>query len=146
MIELRCTVRNCKQLLNRHDRTLRCDSGHSFDQAKEGYWNLTQPQDKKSSNPGDAVDAVLARHRWLKKGHAKGLVDSLKALASTACVEAGPILDLGCGEGSFGSALFSGHAANFSASIFLVERSSSLRVGGRIQGWLLDEIRPPAKQ
>jgi len=44
---------------------LRCEAGHHFDQAKESYWNLTQPQDKKSSNPGGNRDAVLARHRWL---------------------------------------------------------------------------------
>ena len=116
MIQLRCTVRNCQQLLTRHERVLRCDNGHSFDQAKEGYWNLTQPQDKKSSNPGDSDDAVLARHRWLKRGHATGLIESLKELTSGgqgSSLSANSIMDLGCGEGSFGPALFSGQAANY---------------------------------
>ena len=63
MLELRCTVRNCKHTLVLSDNGLSCAAGHHFDQAKEGYWNLTQPQDKKSSNPGDTRDAVLARHR-----------------------------------------------------------------------------------
>lgn len=129
MIELRCTVRNCQQLLARHERTLRCDNGHSFDQAKEGYWNLTQPQDKKSSNPGDSDEAVLARHRWLKKGHASGLVEALKVLASGTGVEAGPILDLGCGEGSFGPALFPEHAASF-CGIDLSRRAIKLSARG----------------
>ena len=128
MIQLRCTVRNCQQPLARHESVLRCDSGHSFDQAKEGYWNLTQPQDKKSSNPGDSDDAVLARHRWLKRGHASGLVESLKAFAFAA-VQDGPILDIGCGEGSFGPALFSDHASSF-CGIDLSRRAIKLAARG----------------
>ena len=78
MLELRCTVRNCGRPLESKStaggrRGLGCDGGHRFDQAKEGYWNLTQPQDKKSLNPGDNRDAVLARHRWLQRGHSVSL-------------------------------------------------------------------------
>ncbi len=93
---------------------MRCENGHSFDQAREGYWNLTQPQDKKSANPGDSDDAVLARHRWLKRGHAAGLIESLREWTSVKS-ESGPhsILDLGCGEGTFGPALFSDNAAGY---------------------------------
>ncbi len=93
---------------------MRCENGHSFDQAREGYWNLTQPQDKKSANPGDSDDAVLARHRWLKRGHAAGLIESLREWTSVKS-ESGPhsILDLGCGEGTFGPALFSHNAAGY---------------------------------
>jgi 23S rRNA (guanine745-N1)-methyltransferase len=93
---------------------MRCENGHSFDQAREGYWNLTQPQDKKSANPGDSDDAVLARHRWLKRGHAAGLIESLREWTSVKS-ESSPhsILDLGCGEGTFGPALFSHNAAGY---------------------------------
>ena len=93
---------------------MRCENGHSFDQAREGYWNLTQPQDKKSANPGDSDDAVLARHRWLKRGHAAGLIESLREWTSVKS-ESSPhsILDLGCGEGTFGPALFSHDAAGY---------------------------------
>ncbi|MEC8390040.1 MAG: SAM-dependent methyltransferase, partial [Planctomycetota bacterium] len=51
MLELRCTVRKCGQSLVLSEAGLGCGAGHHFDQAKEGYWNLTQPQDKKSTNP-----------------------------------------------------------------------------------------------
>ena len=144
MIQLRCTVRNCQQTLARHESALRCDSGHSFDQANEGYRNLTQPQDKKSSNPGDSDDAVLARHRWLKRGHASGLVESLKAFAFAA-VQDGPILDLGCGEGSFGPALFSDHASSF-CGIDLSRRAIKLAARGWPEAtWVLanaDRVLP----
>ncbi len=113
MIELRCTVRNCQQSLERQGNSLRCAAGHNFDQAKEGYWNLTQPQDKKSANPGDADEAVLARHRWLQRGYAAGLIEVLREWTSIESDPpgAGMVLDLGCGEGSFGPALFSKNAA-----------------------------------
>lgn len=65
MFELRCTVRDCRELLSRRDNGLFCAAGHHFDRAKQGYWNLLQPQDRKSANPGDSEQAVLARHRWL---------------------------------------------------------------------------------
>lgn len=112
MFELRCTVRNCSQTLVHSERGLCCSAGHHFDRAKEGYWNLTQPQDKKSSNPGDNRDAVLARHRWLERGHAAGLIATLKLWIP----DSNPptrILDLGCGDGTFGPALFADHASNF---------------------------------
>lgn len=114
MFSLRCTVRNCEQLLERRDAGLFCASGHHFDQPKGGYWNLTQPQDKKSLDPGDNDEAVMARHRWLERGHAQGLIDAIRPwLEIGACpdhLDKGNTnlrtLDLGCGEGTFGPALF----------------------------------------
>lgn len=107
MFQLRCTVRECQQLLEQNQRELVCCAGHHFDQAKQGYWNLLQPQDKKSKNPGDSEDAVLARHRWLQRGHATGLIEALRPwLANNETGIAQRTLDLGCGEGTFGPELF----------------------------------------
>ncbi|HAY78500.1 MAG TPA: SAM-dependent methyltransferase [Planctomycetaceae bacterium] len=116
MLELRCTVRNCGLPLIRSKDGLGCAAGHHFDRAKEGYWNLTQPQDKKSTNPGDNRDAVLTRHHWLQRGHATGLVTALEGWLAQSSPHASPprrILDLGCGDGSFGPLLFPGHATSF---------------------------------
>ncbi len=102
MFELRCTVRGCPQRLQQRGSQLVCAAGHHFDRAKEGYWNLLQPQDRRSKNPGDADAAVLARHRWLAGGYAAGLIEALLPWLTGS----GRTLDLGCGEGSFGPALF----------------------------------------
>lgn len=112
MLEFQCTVRNCSHPLVRSDEGFGCAGGHHFDQAKEGYWNLTQPQDKKSSDPGDNRDAVLARHRWLERGHAAGLITALKSWIPDSIPHL-RVLDLGCGEGSFGPALFGAQAESF---------------------------------
>lgn len=135
MFELQCTVRNCShglRISRPHDgpasshssgeqaaeassfvpRSLVCDAGHCFDRAKHGYWSLLQPQDRKSSNPGDCDEAVLARARWLDAGHCVSLIETLRGLIDAADWElpenqsAVRCFDLGCGEGTFGEALF----------------------------------------
>lgn len=128
MFELRCTVRNCSSTLQLDGNTLRCAANHSFDRAREGYWNLTQPQDKKSANPGDSEEAVLARHRWLQRGHAAGLVESLKQWTDQREVSQS-VVDLGCGEGSFGPALFSESAESY-CGIDLSRRAIKLAARG----------------
>ncbi len=112
MFELRCTVRKCAHTLVQSENGLTCAAGHHFDQAKEGYWNITQPQDKKSLNPGDNPNAVLARHRWLERGHAAGLIESLQPWIPGAHPQM-RILDLGCGDGTFGPSLFPHHPTGF---------------------------------
>ncbi len=117
MFKLRCTVRGCPEILELREDGLRCAAGHHFDQAKGGYWNLLQPQDKRSLNPGDADEAVLARHRWMERGYATGLIEALLPWVASSSI-AGALgvqrtLDLGCGEGSFGPALFADDPENY---------------------------------
>ena len=88
---------------------MRCAAAHSFDQAKQGYWNLLQPQDSKSKNPGDRDEAVDARHRWTTSGVMDGLVKTLTRWA----VRSQPVLDLGCGTGYFGDKLYTNHFDNY---------------------------------
>ncbi|MEM6366624.1 MAG: putative RNA methyltransferase, partial [Planctomycetota bacterium] len=111
MFPLRCTVRNCRHGLTRADSGLTCGSGHHFDRAKEGYISLLQPQDRRSKQPGDCDDAVLARRRWIERGHVAGLVESIRPwLVGDGDART---LDLGCGEGSFGQALFAEHPDSY---------------------------------
>lgn len=87
-----------------------CPRGHSFDVARSGYINLSQPQDKKSKKPGDSADAVRARRRLNDRGLGEGLdrilVETVRALVSRG---EPAILDVGCGEGF--------HLAGLSAAI-----------------------------
>ena len=139
MFKLRCTVRNCHATLQQQARGLTCSRGHHFDRAKEGYWSLIQPQDRKSSKAGDADTAVLARHRWLQRGNADELIKFLKpwvtravacSHSNSASIPIPPrILDLGCGEGSFGPALF-GDYPNSYCGIDLSKRAVRLAARG----------------
>ena len=116
MFELRCTVRNCLSPLTKCGGQLVCDAGHSFDRAKHGYWNLTQPQDRKSTNPGDTDEAVMARQRWLARGFVDGLVEALRhwiVKSQDAGTSTPRTLDLGCGEGSLAPKLFPNEAEGY---------------------------------
>jgi 23S rRNA (guanine745-N1)-methyltransferase len=153
MFELRCTVRKCPELLRLREGGLGCAAGHHFDQAREGYWNLLQPQDKRSLNPGDADSAVLARHRWLARGHATGMIEALRPWVATPSTDQSTAepslrtLDLGCGEGSFGPALFPTGADGF-CGIDLSKRAIKLAARGwPAATWVLanaDRILPVA--
>jgi 23S rRNA (guanine745-N1)-methyltransferase len=83
------------------DRQLRCPEGHAFDRAREGYWNLLQPQDRRSARPGDRDAAVLARRRWLARGFADGLAAELSSRIDALSLPNGAVaIDVGCGEGT----------------------------------------------
>lgn len=85
---------------------LQCDRGHSFDRAKEGYWNLLLVQHKASRDPGDSREMVAARRRILQAGHYAPIADAVFAVVRTVVAErpaesALRILDAGCGEGFY---------------------------------------------
>jgi 23S rRNA (guanine745-N1)-methyltransferase len=101
-VTLLCPVRHCGAPLTREAQAFRCPRGHSFDVARSGYCNLLQPQDRKSKQPGDPKDAVLARRRFLEAGHGEFLRTALLAAFDSLELPTRPaVLDVGCGEGFF---------------------------------------------
>jgi 23S rRNA (guanine745-N1)-methyltransferase len=108
-LRLRCTVRGCAEPLTRDADRLRCPRGHAFDRAREGYWNLLQPQDRKSANAGDREAAIEARRRWLRHGFADGLVATLRGIVDALAIPPGSAAaDAGCGEGTITTGVLSG--------------------------------------
>jgi len=85
--------------LQLNERTWRCENGHSYDVAKQGYVNLLPVQNKRSKDPGDSKAMVQARREYLNKGYyqplAQALADTVLAMGSQA------LLDAGCGEGYY---------------------------------------------
>ncbi|OCR48425.1 ribonuclease BN [Acinetobacter pittii] len=93
----------CRQSLNLTERTWRCEQGHSYDVAKQGYVNLHVVQHKHSKNPGDTPESVDARRAFLQGGYYQPLQQAVVALLKQLDVKA--ILDIGCGEGYYTSAM-----------------------------------------
>ncbi|MCX6623567.1 MAG: methyltransferase domain-containing protein [Acidobacteria bacterium] len=96
---LLCPVRDCRIALVREDRRLFCPRGHSFDVARSGYINLLQPQERRSSQPGDTAAALAARRRLHDCGATGPLL-----LAIAGMLAASPddiVLDAGCGDGFY---------------------------------------------
>ena len=101
-MELLCPI--CAAPLRQTDKTFRCEAGHSFDMARQGYVNLLPVQNKRSLNPGDTREQVLSRRAFLEAGFYAPIADALCAAAKElGC--AGPILDVGCGEGWYSAQL-----------------------------------------
>ena len=106
-----CPVRNCHLTLTRHDRQLLCERGHSFDVARSGYINLLQPQDRRSSQPGDTVAAVAARRRLHDQGVTGPLLNAIAGILAPS--QSDNVLDAGCGDGFYLGSL--ARQAGFSA-------------------------------
>jgi 23S rRNA (guanine745-N1)-methyltransferase len=101
LIALCCPVRGCGAALARAECALVCPRGHAFDRARSGYWNLLQPQDRRSPTPGDAPAAVAARRRWIDAGLADPLLAGVSdVLAGLGLPQRPGIVDLGCGDGA----------------------------------------------
>jgi 23S rRNA (guanine745-N1)-methyltransferase len=105
---LRCPV--CGGPLTRADpHAVRCDGGHGFDVARQGYLNLlvgTAPTD------GDSTEMVAARAELLAAGHFDFLTDAVTAQAAGACAAypEGLVVDVGAGTGHHLAALLDRHS------------------------------------
>ena len=96
---LLCPVRGCHLALTRDSRRVFCSQGHSFDIARSGYINLLQPQERRSKNPGDTVDAVAARRRLHDRGVTEPLLRAIAEMIGAVSGDA--VLDAGCGDGFY---------------------------------------------
>ena len=84
--------------------TLKCEKGHCFDRAKEGYWHLLPVQSMRTKAPGDSREMVAARRSFLNAGYYGIFGKALGQLCLEYGVPADPeaplrLLDAGCGEG-----------------------------------------------
>ena len=86
------------------ERAWRCVNGHAFDLAREGYVNLLPVQHKHSREPGDRPDSISARRAFLDGGFYLPLRDTLVAMLGSRSRQSN-LLDIGCGEGFYTSAL-----------------------------------------
>lgn len=101
-MELLCPI--CGLPLALSERAYRCTAGHSFDIARQGYVNLLPVQQKHSLAPGDTRQQVAARRAFLEGGFYAPIAQALTS-AAREFGAAGPILDVGCGEGYYSAQL-----------------------------------------
>lgn len=100
VMEILCPL--CGSKLTQQDNTCRCEKGHCFDVARQGYINLLPVQQKKSLHPGDTAQQVRSRRAFLDAGFYAPIA---QALCDLAVDRSGPILDVGCGEGYYSARL-----------------------------------------
>jgi 23S rRNA (guanine745-N1)-methyltransferase len=94
---------------------LRCTQGHSFDRAREGYYNLLVVQHKASRDPGDSRDMVAARRRILEAGLFAPIAGRVCEIVARWAggpepAERFAVVDAGCGEGYYLAQIAKVHA------------------------------------
>lgn len=91
----------CGKALRQEGRTLRCEEGHSFDFAKEGYVNLLAGRHKSGDAVGDSREMARARRAFLERGWFRPLADALGEALRALGKENPRVLDICCGEGYY---------------------------------------------
>ena len=91
----------CSRSLDIRQKVAVCESGHSFDIAKEGYINLLRSS-KSGDRIGDDKQSARSRRDFLNKGYYSPLRNKLVELFRN---KNGSLLDICCGEGYYTSAI-----------------------------------------
>ncbi len=91
----------CGKALSISGGAARCENGHCFDVAKEGYINLLR-SGKSGDKIGDDKLSARSRRDFLNKGYYAILQEALVGLLSG---KQGSVLDICCGEGYYTAAL-----------------------------------------
>ena len=90
----RCSL--CRGRMTAGETSLRCDAGHDFALSKKGYVDFC-PAARAGAYDDDLFDS---RSRFIAGGFYEELIERLRTLLDRYA-PAGPVLDAGCGEGSF---------------------------------------------
>jgi 23S rRNA (guanine745-N1)-methyltransferase len=94
---LRCP--HCGGDLALADGVVRCEAGHGFDVARQGYVSLLAGRRRAGS--GDTAAMVGAREAFLRAGHLDPVADTLAGEALRAAGSDGCVVDLGAGTGRY---------------------------------------------
>ena len=108
--------------------SLKCPAGHSFDAARQGYFNFLVG--KGTAFEADSADMVAARSDFLSHGHYDGLALAITDTAAPALGVAKPaVLDAGTGTGHYLRAIldrFPAAAIGLDISKFALRRAARL--------------------
>lgn len=118
MIGFICPV--CRGELYEEGKSLKCLRGHCFDISKFGYVNLLMSSKSSAKHHGDDRLMVRARRDFLDKGYYSFLCKKLCEICAEYLNEDSVILDAGCGECYYSSAI---RTALPGASVFGVDIS-----------------------
>lgn len=134
----------CGLALRRENRSLLCQTGHTFDIAKSGYVNMLPPGKEKNARTGDEKDMVRARVDFLGKGYYGGISSAAVEVIAEYLgnCDSAVLCDMGCGEG-WHTCRIAGElqektgrdvlALGFDASKYAAECASKL---AKSKGWL----------
>jgi 23S rRNA (guanine745-N1)-methyltransferase len=98
-VAFRCP--HCSLPLAEADGGVVCATGHRFDRAREGYYNLLPSGRLKGRPAGDSEEMIRARRTFFDGGHYQPIAHAVADMVGS--VER--VLDAGCGEGQYIAAI-----------------------------------------
>jgi len=136
---LTCSV--CGKDLRLREHALRCEAGHSFDVARQGYVNLLAGHTPPGS--ADTPDMVQARAAFLAAGHFQPLADKV-ARHAAGLMRRGLVIDAGAGTGYYLHALLEQipYAVGIALDISKFALRRAARAHGRAAAVVWDVWRP----
>ncbi len=99
MTNIICPV--CGKELKKENKSYKCEKGHCFDEAKEGYVNLLVGS-KSGELIGDNKDMARSRRDFLSKGYFSPLADEIIKITDESKKKNPLLCDICCGEGWYG--------------------------------------------
>lgn len=131
MVGFICPV--CMEPLERTEKIYRCANCHCYDISKSGYINLLMSQ--KSGNHGDDKVMVHARRDFLEKGYYNALRDIISDTVRKYSKDGCTIIDAGCGECFYTSAIASGLCeSGINAEILAIDISKNALACAKSRG------------
>jgi 23S rRNA (guanine745-N1)-methyltransferase len=94
----------CQARLDEQPGAIRCEKGHTFDRAREGYFDLLPTGHGRSKRRGDSQAMVRARRRFLASGHFAVLAQAIVGRATRRVSDTRAdfcAVEVGCGEGYY---------------------------------------------
>lgn len=97
----------CGSVFAQETPAFRCNNGHSFDRAGEGYVHLLPSNRMHAKIPGDNKEMVVSRRRFLEAGFYAPFAKEIASLVcqATKNLPCPVIVDAGCGEGYYTAAI-----------------------------------------
>lgn len=126
---LLCPV--CRAVLVRTEGGYRCQAGHNFDRARQGYTNLLTG--RAAGQHGDNADMIRARRDFLNGGYYAPLRDALCRLAEALFPAEGTLIDAGCGECYYTDGVMNALSEKHARGIGLDISREALRAAGARQ-------------
>lgn len=99
----------CNKELVKADKAFICTNNHCFDISKYGYVNLLMSNQSSLKRHGDDKLMVQSRRRFLEKGFYEKLRNCICDVVREFVADNSRIIDVGCGEGYYTSAVANGN-------------------------------------
>ena len=96
MLSFSCPV--CGKILFIEQKNYKCENGHCFDIAKQGYVNLLQSQQSHLKRHGDDKLMIKARYDFLNQGYYEPLMRAMCSAVDKYLPDNASIIDAGCGD------------------------------------------------